>query len=111
MIKDSINLYNSNQYLNLICFYCGNKEHQIVQCPKLHFTVDHQKVIQDYLVEESQFRKNYCRKDRSSFHAIEELEELQEAASQIQMAQQTEVYYDNTMQDEDTAQVFGSYTS
>lgn len=109
MIRDSIVLYNTNQYINLKCYSCGSLQHTVAHCPSLHFTLNKQEVIQEYLDEEKRFSTSFARRPRTKFRALSNLELVQESASQIQMGQQTEV--ENDMEDNEFTVGGGSYSS
>ena len=95
MIKDSINFYNNYQYLNLRCYSCGSKNHITLYCHKFHTVFDKKNIIQKYLEADKEFRKSFKRQDRRRFNARIDIEEAQEAASQIQVIQQNELYYES----------------
>jgi len=100
MIKDSINLYNNYQYLNLRCYSCGSKNHITLYCRKFHGVFDRKHIIQKYLDHDKEFKKNFKRYDRRRFNARIDMEEVQEAASQIQVIQQNELYYESLKDEE-----------
>lgn len=95
MIKDSINLYNSYQYLNIKCYSCGSRDHIAINCHKVHFKFNHQKIIARYLLLEKRLRETFIRNRRKKWRALEDLETIQEAAGQHQLIQQNELYFDN----------------
>ena len=109
-MKDSLNLYNNSQYLNIKCYSCGSVEHEVIRCPNLHVIVDRAEVIKEYLAEEVKFRKTFVRKNKTRFHTLKGLDQLSEAASQIQMGHQTEVHYTMENLDDDVG-ALGSYSS
>lgn len=110
MIKDSINLYNNFKYLLIKCYSCGSLDHVVTHCPNLHVTVEPAEVIKAYLAEEESFRKNFPRRPRKRFHAVQSVEVLSEAASQVQIGHQTEVQYSMNSVDEELGPM-GSYSS
>jgi len=110
MIKDSINLYQSYQYLNIKCYSCGSRDHIALKCPKVHFHFNKPKIIVKYLIQEKRFREFYQRRTRKEFKTLRDLEVIQEAATQHQMIQQNELYFDRTKGKEDQTEV-RSYSS
>jgi hypothetical protein len=76
MISDSINIFNNYQYLNLRCFGCGSKEHLALTCPTLHVRVKKERVIQNYLRDEAEFRQHFDRRRRRRFHVLKNLDTL-----------------------------------
>lgn len=109
MIKDSINLYENNKYLNLKCLSCGQDGHLISRCPDLHLVLKQDEVIKEYLLEEMKFKQEFDRGERRKYNARKNLEHVQEAASQIQIGHQAEIQHD--FSDEDDLVVAGSYSS
>jgi len=94
MIEDSLRIYNSYQYLNTRCYSCGSKEHIALHCPTIHGRYNKSKVIQNYIKAEQDFKRNFKRRDRTRFHVLKSLDQLQEAASQIQISYQHELEFD-----------------
>lgn len=100
MIHDSLNHYNNYQFLGITCYSCGSNEHIALDCPKVHFNYNRQKIITNHLLEEENFRNRFQRKTRKKVRALKDLEGIQEAAAQHQMVQQNELYFDNDENDE-----------
>jgi hypothetical protein len=76
MIKNKITLYSDYSDLNLRCDVCKEANHPPLECPKVNYIPDKQKVIQDYLEEWSNFRKNFTRNNRRRFDAKRDLLEI-----------------------------------
>ena len=108
MIKDAMKLYNSYQHLNIHCYSCGNNDHIAIECPKVHLSLKREKVIANFLAEENIKRKNFKRKERKKFKALLDLELVQEAATQHQMVQHNELYFE---QEEEEDNKIRSYSS
>lgn len=111
MIKDSINLYNSYQYLNIKCYSCGSRDHIAINCHKVHFKFNQQKIIARHLLMEKRMRETFIRARRKKFRALEDLEAIQEAAGQHQLIQQNELYFDNEELTEGEQAEVRSYSS
>jgi len=110
MIKDSINLYQSYQYLNIKCYSCGSRDHIALKCPKVHFQYNHSKIITNHLIQEKKFRESFQRRKRKPFKPLRDLEIIQEAATQHQMVLQNELYFDHKEGAEDQTEI-RSYSS
>jgi len=111
MIKDSINLYSSYQYLNIKCYSCGSRDHIAINCQKVHFKFDHQKVIYKYLYLQKKFRERFQRRPRRRFQPLQEFEAVQEGAAQHQLIQQNELYFDKDERTEVEQTEVRSYSS
>jgi len=99
MMSDSINLYGSYQYLNIRCYGCGSKNHIALTCPVIHGKFNKQQVISNYLQEQYEFQRNFKRSTkRRRFHAMRDMDLLQEAVSQIQINLQNELNFDEEEQ-------------
>ena len=61
MIKDKILLYRDFKDLDLECLICKQKDHLSLNCPKVHYFVDKEQVIRNYLNDEKIFERMFER--------------------------------------------------
>ena len=99
MIKDNINIGGNFQYLNLRCYSCGSLTHITLNCHKFHAVFRKDQIITDYLEDYKYFRHDFKRRNRPRFHYLRDTDAMHEAASQIQIMQQNELYHESIITD------------
>ena len=63
MVKDSINIYKNYEQIDLKCYCCDNKKHQINNCDLIHYKADKEKILKSYVFPDCQTeRPNFERK-------------------------------------------------
>ena len=83
-IKDSINLYDKYQVINLTCHACGNAGHYARICPTLHLTYNKEEFIELYLLEHNRFCQTFQRGlTTKRFHAVTDSKHVEARANKF----------------------------
>ena len=68
-IKDKVSLYNNYLDVKLICSYCQDLNHSVMDCPCLHLQVENQRVIQKYCYHKPNKRMDIIRRKKKTCNA------------------------------------------
>jgi len=82
-VKDKILVYKDYAALQAKCYSCGNSDHWITECPKVHVTIQKEKFINAYIDFKSKFQAGFIRSGRRTNQNKPSLEKLDRAAKKI----------------------------
>ena len=68
-IKDNIDIYSKYSEINISCYGCGETNHIALNCPRIHFVRNKEKLHKQFLLESKRMRAEKKRK-RSRFNAL-----------------------------------------
>jgi len=83
VLKDQINILQDYTCIGSQCCLCGKSDHIAGSCPRAHFILDRQEVIQQHLKRSKEFFKNFKRGNRQKYHALTKLQEVRKATYKI----------------------------
>jgi len=83
-IKDSINLYDNYQTINLVCHVCGKEGHYARICPNIHLTYNKEELIQQHILEHNKFCQAFQRSETTKrFHAVTDSKHIEARANKF----------------------------
>lgn len=83
MIKDQIIFYQNYKSIKFKCFSCGSYEHNSVQCPRIQFKADIEKIIKKHEFSFFQERKFFLRPSKKD-NCLRKLKDISKKAKQYQ---------------------------
>ena len=83
-IQDHINIYGDYGDLYNHCFSCQESDHQLINCPLIHYIPKKEIILLKYLYTQKQVRQDFKRKWRKDLNAFKVLAKVEAGANKFQ---------------------------